>query len=107
MTELKTGDKAICSQCGQGIVFIGPHWDHPGEIKPKHPATPAEQHKIEINLREYLGRVVRDAWVTWASEQPSPKPHHLDPWEALPEPIKEVDRRIGIAVMEALKELSQ
>lgn len=52
--------------------------------------------------RDYLGRIVRDAWVAWAREQPNPKPQHLDPWEALPEPIKEVDRRIGAAARAAV-----
>ncbi len=45
--------------------------------------------------REWLGRVVRAAWVKWAREQPDPKPHWLLPWEALDEPGREVDRRIG------------
>jgi len=48
--------------------------------------------------REALGRLVREVWVTWAREQPDPKPHHLDPWERLDEGGKEVDRRIGEAV---------
>lgn len=45
--------------------------------------------------RETLGRIVREIWVDFAREQPDPKPHHLAPWEALSEPMKEVDRRIG------------
>lgn len=53
-------------------------------------------------LRERLGRVVRDTWVAWAREQANPKPHHLDSWEQLPEEIREVDRRIGQAVMDVI-----
>lgn len=45
--------------------------------------------------REFLGRLVRMEWVKWAREQSNPKPHWLEPWEALDEPMREVDRRIG------------
>ena len=45
--------------------------------------------------REFLGRLVRMEWVKWAREQDDPKPHWLEPWEALSEPMREVDRRIG------------
>lgn len=46
-------------------------------------------------FREKLGRKVRQIWVVFASKQPEPKPHHLEPWEKLDEPNKEVDRQIG------------
>lgn len=42
MTEPKPGDTATCSQCGERIVFVGPAWDHPGAIKPRHIALPVE-----------------------------------------------------------------
>lgn len=45
--------------------------------------------------RERLGRLVRDVWIAWAQEQPSPKPSWLVSWEDLTEPDREVDRRIG------------
>lgn len=45
--------------------------------------------------REFLGRLVRQVWVEWAREQPDPKASWLQPWEALTEPEREVDRRIG------------
>jgi hypothetical protein len=45
--------------------------------------------------RVALGRLVRETWVKWAKEQPNPKPSWLAPWEDLPEPDREVDRRIG------------
>lgn len=49
-------------------------------------------------LREFLGKLVRAEWVRWAREQPSPKPSWLESWNALTEPEREVDRRIGEAV---------
>ena len=45
--------------------------------------------------REDLGRLVRQAWVQWAYEQPVRKPSWLVPWCDLSEPQREVDRRIG------------
>lgn len=36
----ETGDKDTCKMCGRQIVYIRPYWDHPGEIKPRHPAIP-------------------------------------------------------------------
>lgn len=46
-------------------------------------------------FRERLGRAVREEWIRWAREQTDPKPSWLEPWEALTEEMKEVDRRIG------------
>jgi hypothetical protein len=40
--------------------------------------------------RDRLGREVREAWVNWAKDQPSPKPY-----DALTEADKEADRLIG------------
>ena len=45
--------------------------------------------------REVGGRLVREVWVEHARSQPNPKPHHLDPWEKLDEPNREVDRLIA------------
>lgn len=53
-------------------------------------------------LRERLGRVVREAWIAWAKEQPETKESWFSPWEELAEPFKEADRRIGQAVMEQI-----
>lgn len=50
------------------------------------------------DLRDQLGRQVREVWMEWAREQPSPKPSWLVPWEDLREPDREVDRRIGEAL---------
>ena len=45
--------------------------------------------------REDLGKLVREVWVAWAREQPSPKASWLVEWEGLCEADREVDRRIG------------
>ncbi len=50
---------------------------------------------IDAATREVLGRAVREEWIAWAREQPSPTPSWLVPWEELSEPDREVDRRIG------------
>lgn len=57
--------------------------------------------------REFLGRLVRQAWVAWAQDQPDAKAHWLVTWHGLDERMREVDRRIGeqvasvsIAIME-------
>lgn len=56
------------------------------------------------NDAEQLGRVVREAWVAWAREQPdvSDHPSWLVPWEQLSERDKDVDRRIALAVLAAV-----
>lgn len=64
----------------------------------KSPATAPtpEMTTMAVGLdREALGRLVREAWIEWASEQPSPKASWLAPWWAMSEPDREVDRRIG------------
>lgn len=45
--------------------------------------------------RDELGRRVREVWVAHARQQPSPKPSHLLPYDALSEDDQEVDRQIG------------
>lgn len=49
--------------------------------------------------QEKLGKIVRDTWIEWAKEQPNPKSSWLVEWDGLSEPDKEVDRRIGEAIM--------
>jgi len=46
-----------------------------------------------------LGKIVRDAWIEWAKEQPSPKASWLVPYEELSQPDKDADIRIGWAVV--------
>lgn len=50
---------------------------------------------MDLKLRDYLGQVVRAAWIAWAANQPDPKPTWLDPWNTLSESIREVDQFIG------------
>ena len=50
------------------------------------------------DIREPLGRIVREAWVAWAKEQPDPKPSWLVGWDELDSGQREVDMRIGHAV---------
>lgn len=50
--------------------------------------------------RELAGRLVRQVWLEWAREQPSPKPSWLLLWEQLDEGQREVDMRIGDALFE-------
>ncbi len=64
---------------------------------PVEPGWPAPRH-IQLG-REALGRIVRQEWMRWAREQPNPKVTWLQPWEALTEPEREVDRRIGEAIL--------
>lgn len=45
--------------------------------------------------RDRLGQLVRETWVGWAQQQPSPKPSWLVPWEQLGESDREADRLIG------------
>jgi len=53
--------------------------------------------------REVLGRIVRDTWVKWASEQPDTKPSWLVPWGPELDPgQREVDCLIGEAVARAV-----
>lgn len=54
--------------------------------------------------REELGRQVRQVWVTWAREQTDPKPSWLMPWEDLDDGQREVDMRIGEALVKAARE---
>jgi hypothetical protein len=59
------------------------------------------------DIRETLGRVVRDAWIAWAKEQKETKDSWFSPWEELGEPFKEADRRIGMAVLDFLHAMAE
>ncbi len=39
--------------------------------------------------REDGGKLVRNAWIFWAQQQPNPKPSWLVPWEGLSNPRPE------------------
>lgn len=60
----------------------------------------------DAERRDNLGRIVRAAWIEWALEQPDRLEHHnwLVVWDDLPERDREVDRRIGEAVLAARAE---
>jgi hypothetical protein len=53
---------------------------------------------------EDLGRLVREAWVAWASKQPDPKPSWLTGWDDLDAGQREADMLIGQAVTAAERE---
>ena len=49
-TEPYAGERRICSQCGGVITYHDTYWEHEGIIQRKHPALPAERHKVEMRL---------------------------------------------------------
>lgn len=53
--------------------------------------------------RETLGRLVRETWVAWVSEQDDPKPSWLAGWDELDDGQREVDMRIGEAVAASVR----
>lgn len=52
--------------------------------------------------REFLGQLVRAAWVDWAKTQTNPMPWHLLPWDEISEEAREADRTIGEKVASVL-----
>lgn len=52
--------------------------------------------------REFLGQLVRAAWVEWAKTQPCPGANWLIEWDELDESMKEADRVIGEKVASVL-----
>lgn len=61
-------------------------------------ATPLPFHEVLRARMDTLGRLVREAWVQWAMEQPDPKPSWLVPYDELSPADQEADRQIGQAV---------
>lgn len=49
-------------------------------------------------LRERLGRRVREVWIKWAERQPNPKPSWLVPYDELPPEDQDADECIGMAI---------
>jgi hypothetical protein len=47
-----------------------------------------------------LGRIVCNAWIEWAKEQPNPKASWLVPYDELSQADKDADIRIGQAVVD-------
>jgi hypothetical protein len=52
-------------------------------------------------LRDQVGRVVQEEWAACAREMKNPPAAWLRGWDEVSEPMKEIDRRIGVAVMRA------
>jgi len=65
--------------------------------------APAGDEEVEWLSRDDLGRLVRQAWIRWAIQQPEPKLSWLVPYDELSEPDKEADRQIGEALRSALR----
>lgn len=40
--EPQVGTEATCKMCGEPIRYVGPYWEHLGELQPRHPAWPKE-----------------------------------------------------------------
>lgn len=81
-------DPAPAEPDALGVVACGPH-------------TPAEHS-------DAIGRRVREVWIEWAKQQPSPKPSWLVPYDDLSEADKDADRRIGEALwLEGFREAQQ
>jgi len=62
-----------------------------------HEPTDRETPVTDLD-REQVGRLVRQTWVRWASEQRRPKKSWLAGWDQLDQGQREVDMRIGEAV---------
>lgn len=75
-----------------------PQYDHDDDCPVRALDSQPTEAALPPAARDDLGHLVRRVWVEWAKEQPSPKPSWLVPWEDLPEPDREVDRRIGEAI---------
>lgn len=93
-----TGDKAICSMCDKPIVYVGPYWDHEGEMKPRHPAVPRAEASIQTDLDTILDAAqtlrVQQVQATskWKREY---KDKADDAWKRLNEAHKRLTERIG------------
>ncbi|CAE6899715.1 hypothetical protein [Paraburkholderia domus] len=75
-------DIVVCAECHRAI------------------AQPVEQTWAPVISRDFLGQIVREAWVKWAKQQPNPKPSWLAQYAELSEADKEADRQIGEAVLQ-------
>ena len=66
------GTPAICASCGNDIVFVGPYWDHVGERKPRHPATPQKPNQTS-GLMPAEQRVMDALLVAWEAFKDIPE----------------------------------
>jgi hypothetical protein len=53
---VKPGDKAICMMCDEIIRYVGPHWEHLGELQPRHPAWPKALEPQWIDNSMFWGK---------------------------------------------------
>ena len=60
----KTGDRAACASCGNDIIFVGPHWDHVGELKPRHSAFPQKPNPTSglVLEEQAIMKALLEAW---------------------------------------------
>lgn len=57
------GARAVCHACGGAIVFVGPYWDHEGEMKPRHiamPALPDQEQHTQHWTESFAGRELEE-----------------------------------------------
>lgn len=66
-----------------------------GKIVPKRRVKLPTQEDRIARERDRLGRLVRELWINWAANQPSPKQSWLVEYDELSEADKEADRVIG------------
>lgn len=89
-------DEALRAQRGEYgmgvVVYLQPAGEHD-----RHARLTSFLDVAATGDDAQLGRVVREVWMAWAHEQPdvATRPDWLDPWDQLPERIKDVDTRIG------------
>jgi hypothetical protein len=68
------------------------------EIEGLEAIVAGKSQATDTDLRERLGRRVREVLILWAKRQAAPKPSWLIPWEMLRELEREIDRCIGAAL---------
>ena len=63
MDNPEVGTRAACKQCKTPIIFVGPYWDHEGELKPRHvaiPAEPAQEQTAQHWTEAFAGRELEE-----------------------------------------------
>lgn len=56
---------------------------------------------LSHKVREELGKLVRETWISYCKETGNTKPSHIAPWVEIDEWDKEADRRIGETIWNA------